>query len=39
MVFAGRIFGYPRGDTGSRVAAEAYARSVGVPESQLDWED
>jgi hypothetical protein len=39
VVFAGRIFRYPHGDTGSRAAAEEYARSIGVPEPQLDWED
>jgi hypothetical protein len=37
VVFAGRIFRYARGDRVSRAAAEHHARSVGVPESQLDW--
>ena len=37
VVFAGRIFRYPRGERGARAAAEEYARSVGVPASQLDW--
>jgi hypothetical protein len=37
VVFADRIFRYPRGDTAGRAEAERYARSVGVPESQLDW--
>jgi hypothetical protein len=37
VVFADRIFRYPRGDAGRRTEAEAHARSVGVPESQLDW--
>jgi len=37
VVFAGQIFRYPRGDTSARAEAEAYARSRGVPESQLDW--
>jgi hypothetical protein len=37
VVFAGRIFRYPRGDRDGRAEAEAYARSVGVPESQIDW--
>jgi hypothetical protein len=37
VVFAERVFRYPRGDTVGRSAAETHARSVGVPESQLDW--
>lgn len=37
VVFSGRIFRYPRGDGPGRAEAAAYARSVGVPESQLDW--
>jgi hypothetical protein len=37
VVFAGRVFRYTRGDTAARAGAEAHARSVGVPEAQLDW--
>jgi len=37
VVFAGRIFRYPRGDQSGRAAAEEYGRTRGVPESQLDW--
>ncbi len=37
VVFCGRIFRYPRGDTTRRAEAEEYGRSVGVPEAQLDW--
>jgi hypothetical protein len=37
VVFADRVFRYPRGDKGGRSDAEAHARSMGVPESQLDW--
>jgi hypothetical protein len=37
VVFAGRIFRYPRGDRERRAQAEAYARSVGVPAAQIDW--
>ena len=37
VVFSGRIFRYPRGDRARRAEVEQYARSVGVPESQLDW--
>ncbi|MER5177499.1 hypothetical protein ABT009_03825 [Streptomyces sp. NPDC002896] len=39
VVFAGRVFRYPRGDAASRTQVQAYGRSVGVPEQQLDWED
>lgn len=39
VVFAGRIFRYPRGDAAGRAEAETYARSVGVPESQIDWRE
>jgi hypothetical protein len=38
VVFAGRSFRYRRGDRRARREAETYARSVGVPEAQLDWE-
>jgi hypothetical protein len=37
VVFAERVFRYRRGDKGGRSEAEAHARSMGVPESQLDW--
>ena len=37
VVFAGRIFRYPRGDQAGRAAAVEYGRSAGVPEHQLDW--
>lgn len=37
IVFAGRTFRYPRGGSAGRDAAADYARSVGVPEEQLDW--
>ena len=37
VTFADRVFRYPRGDTEWRAEVEEYARSVGVPESQLDW--
>ena len=39
VVFAGRAFRYPRGDVRGRAEAETYARSAGVPEAQLDWEE
>ena len=37
VVFAGRIFRYSRGDDTERAKVADYARSVGVPEEQLDW--
>ena len=39
VVFAGRTFRYRSGDRGARREAEAYARSVGVPEGQIDWQE
>jgi hypothetical protein len=33
------VFRYPRGDAAGRDKAKEYARSAGVPEAQLDWED
>ena len=37
VVFAERVFRYRRGDNAGRSEAAAHARSMGVPESQLDW--
>jgi hypothetical protein len=37
VVYAGRIFRYPRGDAPGRAEAEAYGRAAGVPDDQLDW--
>jgi hypothetical protein len=37
VVFRGRVFRYRRGDKGERATVAEYARSVGVPEAQLDW--
>jgi hypothetical protein len=38
VVFAGREFCYRLGDVAAKGIVEDYARSVGVPDSQLDWE-
>ena len=38
VVFAGRQFSYILGDLAAKATVEGYARSVGVPDSQLDWE-
>jgi hypothetical protein len=37
VVFGDRVFRYRRGDRAARSAVEDYARSVGVPEDQIDW--
>jgi hypothetical protein len=37
VVFPGRVFRYARGDAASRAEALSHGRSVGVPETQLDW--
>ncbi|MGH8980160.1 MAG: hypothetical protein ACRDWE_03940 [Acidimicrobiales bacterium] len=37
VVFHDRDFRYQSGDRAARNEAERYARSMGVPESQLDW--
>ena len=37
VVFAGNVFRYSRGDSAGRTRAAEHARSVGVPESQIDW--
>ena len=37
VVFRDRIFRYQAGDRAAREEAKRYARSMGVPESQLDW--
>ena len=37
VVFSGRVFRYRRGDARGRAKAADYARSVGVPEPQVDW--
>jgi hypothetical protein len=37
VVFPRRVFRYPRGDAEQRAVAERHARSIGIPEAQLDW--
>jgi hypothetical protein len=39
VIFADRVFRYRRGDRSGRARAAQYARTVGVPEAQLDWSD
>lgn len=37
VLFACRVFRYPRGNTAGRAEAQRYGRALGVPEPQLDW--
>lgn len=39
VVFADKVFRYPRRQAEGRRQAQDYARSLGIPEPQLDWED
>jgi hypothetical protein len=39
LVFPGKIVRYMRGDAQGRAEAVAYARRVGVPDTQLDWSE
>ncbi|MEU5539710.1 hypothetical protein [Streptomyces sp. NPDC020362] len=39
VVFADKIFRYPRKQVEGRRQAQDYARSIGIPEPQLDWQD
>jgi hypothetical protein len=37
VVFKDKVFHYQRSDDSGRAEAVAYARSLEIPESQLDW--
>ena len=37
VIFPGKVFCYPRGDVLQRAAAQQFGRTLGIPESQLDW--
>lgn len=37
VMFEDRVFKYAKGDAQVRAEAQAYAVSVGIPESQVDW--
>jgi hypothetical protein len=39
VVFAGKVFRYPKGDEAGRAEATEYGLSVGCPADQLDWTD
>ena len=37
VIFPRRVMRYRRADQPGRAEAEAYARSLGIPDAQLDW--
>ncbi|MFD4503572.1 hypothetical protein [Streptomyces sp. NPDC058457] len=39
VIFSEKIFRYPRKQAEGRRQAQDYARSIGIPEPQLDWQD
>jgi len=39
IVFPGRVFRYPRAAPQGRAEAQAYGRTLGIPEHQLDWSE
>jgi len=39
VIFPDRIFRYWRGDPAGKAGAQAHARAIGIPPSQIDWGD
>lgn len=39
VIFPGKVFTYQRNDRAGRIEAQRYAGSIGIPSSQLDWEE
>ena len=39
VIFPGKVFKYRKGDSLQRMKAKEYGRSLGIPESQLDWSE
>lgn len=39
VVFPGKVFRYIKGDVQSQLDAKVFGRSIGIPESQLDWKE
>ena len=39
VVLPNKVFKYKKGDTAKRIEAVEYGRMVGIPESQLDWQE
>lgn len=38
IIFPGKVFIYEKGDSNSATLAKEHGRSIGIPESQLDWD-
>jgi hypothetical protein len=39
VIFPSKVFKYRKGDSVQRAEAQRYGRSIGIPESQLDWSE
>lgn len=39
VIFPGKVFRYAKGNAAGREDAKAFARSIDIPESQLDWQE
>jgi hypothetical protein len=39
VIFPNQVFKYPKGDITRREAAKRFARTIDIPESQLDWDE
>lgn len=39
VIFPGKVFKYRKGDSLQREEAKRHGRSIGIPESQLDWSE
>ena len=39
IVYPGRVFRYPRREPQGRAEAQAFGRTLGIPEHQLDWSE
>lgn len=39
VIYPGKVFKYDKGDIQKKKEAEDYGKSLGIPESQLDWEE
>ncbi len=39
IVYPGKVFHYPRGDPDRTTEAQAYGRTLGIPEPQLEWSE
>ena len=37
VIFPNKIFRYTKGDKMGKIKAQKYARSLNIPESQIDW--